>query len=112
MFAHCWQVLQHIPRAHNYDDYLQEADSKAQDCRPLHACWSAVLQRMLKADQTELVLRALDAASASAGNGSEQSVLPLLTPQEAHQLVETARTLTHKGESSKNVAWLCNDIAT
>ena len=54
---------------------------------------------MLRADQTAWVLRALDTASDPAGSGSEHSVLPLLTPHEAHQLVETARTLTHKGQS-------------
>ena len=93
------QMLQQTPRAHTYDASLQEDDSNPHDCRPLHACWSALLQRMLRADHTALVLRALDTASAWAGSGSEHSGLPRLTPHEAHQLVETARTLTHKGES-------------
>lgn len=98
MFAHCLQMLQQIPGAHSYDGCLQEDDSNPHDCKPLHACWSALLRRMLKADQTELVLRALDTASASAGSSSKHSVLPLLMPHEAHQLVETARNVTYQGE--------------
>ena len=78
--------------------YLQEGDNGSQLSRPLHACWSALLQRMLKADQTALVLRALDTASASASSGSDHSVSALLLPHEAHQLVDTARSLTHAGE--------------
>ena len=85
-------------RAFDAGDYLQEGDAGSQDSKPLHACWSALLQRILKADQTALVLRALDTASALAGSGPAHSVTALLTPHEAHQLVDTARSLTHKGE--------------
>lgn len=96
--ALCLQVLQGSPITHETGGYLQEGDSSSQDSSPLHACWSALLQRMLEADQTASVLRALDAASASASSGSAHSVSALLRPHEAHLLVDTARSLTHKGE--------------
>lgn len=98
VFAQRLETLQDSPSTHEAGDYLQEGDSASQDSTPLHACWSALLQRMLKAGQTALVLRALDTASSSAGSGSAHSVSALLTPHEADLLVDTARSLTHKGK--------------
>ena len=65
---------------------------------------------MLKANETALVLRALD--SASAGHGPVHSVSALLTPHEARQLVDTARSLAHQGEilQSQHVSLLKHGV--
>ena len=67
-----------------------QAEGQEQDlgCSPMHACWSGLLQRMLSAGLTESVLRCLDGAVPTAA---------LLTPQEAHQLVEHCKSLAQPG---------------
>lgn len=85
----------YIPRADIPVGTIQEAENGKDNISPLHACWLALLERMLEADQTSSVLKALDAASA--GPGQDHSALALLNPSEAHQLVDTARNLAHEG---------------
>ncbi len=70
---------------------LQAQEEQEFGCSPLHSCWSALLEQMLTRGQTDAVLRALDAALPSSA---------LLTPQEAHQLVEHSRSLAQAGTST------------
>ena len=73
---------------------------------PLHACWLALLERMLEANQTDLVLKALDSAQSSGQNDDAQSSAALLTPAEVHRLIDTSRSLAQQGEPTRHHVWL------
>jgi len=70
---------------------LQAQEEQESGYSPLHSCWSALLEQMLTSGHTDAVLRALDAALPSSA---------LLTPQEAHQLVEHSRSMAQEGTSA------------
>ncbi|DBB06293.1 hypothetical protein WJX77_007210 [Trebouxia sp. C0004] len=72
-------------------DADQAQEEQESGCSSLHSCWSALLERMLTNGHTDAVLRALDAALPSSA---------LLTPQEAHQLVEHSRSMAQAGASA------------
>ena len=70
---------------------LQAQEEQESEYSPLHSCWSALLEQMLTSGHNEMVLRALDAALPTSA---------LLTPQEAHQLVEHSRSMAQAGRST------------
>ena len=87
----------HVPKIDSAVGAVQEVGNCEGDVSQLHACWLALLERMLEVDQTSSVLKALDAASARPGQ--DTTPVALLNPSEAHQLVETARNLAHQGRN-------------
>ena len=68
-----------------------QAQEEESGYSPLHSCWSALLEQMLTSGRTDALLRALDAALPSSA---------LLTPHEAHQLVEHSRSPAQAGRST------------
>ncbi|KAL0036267.1 hypothetical protein WJX79_010808 [Trebouxia sp. C0005] len=69
----------------------QAQEDQQSDYSPLHSCWSALLEQMLTSGNPDAVLRALDAALPTSA---------LLTPQEAHQLVDHSRSMAQAGASA------------
>lgn len=69
---------------------VQAQEDQQSDYSPLHSCWSALLEQMLTSGNPDAVLRALDAALPTSA---------LLTPQEAHQLVDHSRSMAQAGKS-------------
>jgi len=79
---------------HAYQLALQAQEEQESGYSPLHSCWSALLEQMLTSGRTDALLRALDAALPSSA---------LLTPHEAHQLVEHSRSPAQAGSVRSRV---------